>query len=86
MIPVRRVVALFLLLQLVSTGYLWTVNAIGTVSEARFAVFLAVNLLSFSIVAYIYTHDKWGEAIARGWVLVGALGLVLLLLSSLYFS
>jgi len=86
MIPIRRVVTLFLVLQLVSTGYLWTVNALGTVSEARFAVFLAVNLLSFSIVAYIYTHDKWGEAIARGWILVGALGLVLLLLSSLYFS
>jgi hypothetical protein len=86
MIPTRIVVALFLVLQFVSTAYLWTVNAIGTVSEARFAVFLAVNLLSFSIVAYIYTHDKWGEDIARGWVLVGALGLVLLLLSSLYFS
>jgi hypothetical protein len=85
MIPIRRVVTLFLVLQLVSTGYLWTVNALGTVSEARFAIFLAVNLLSFSIVAYIYTHDKWGEAIARGWVLVGAVGLVLLLLSSLYF-
>jgi len=86
MIPTRIVVTLLLVLQIVSTGYLWTVNGIGTLSEARFAVFLAVNLLSFSIVAYIYTHDKWGEAIARGWILVGALELALLLLSSLYFS
>jgi len=86
MIPTRRVVALLLVLQFVSTGYLWTVNAIGTLSETKFAVFLAINLLSFSIVAYVYTHDKWGEAIAREWVLVGALGLVLLLLSSFYFS
>jgi len=86
MIPTRIVVTLLLLLQIVSTGYLWTVNGIGTLSEARFAVFLAVNLLSFSIVAYIYTHDKWGEAVTRGWILVGALGLALLLLSSLYFS
>jgi hypothetical protein len=86
MIPARIVVTLLLVLQIVSTGYLWTVNGIGTLSEARFAVFLAVNLLSFSIVAYIYTHDKWGEAIARGWILVGALELALLLLSSLYFS
>ena len=86
MIPTRRVVALLLVLQVVSTGYLWTVNAIGTVSEARFAVFLAINLLSFSIVAYIYTHDKWEETISRGWILAAALGLALLLLSSLYFS
>jgi hypothetical protein len=86
MIPTRRVVALLLVLQVVSTVYLWTVNAIGTVSEARFAVFLAINLLSFSIVAYIYTHDKWEETISRGWILAAALGLALLLLSSLYFS
>ena len=86
MIPTRIVVTLLLVLQIVSTGYLWTVNGIGTLSEARFAVFLAVNLLSFSIVTYIYTHDNWGEAVARGWILVGALGLALLLLSSLYFS
>ena len=86
MIPIRRVVTLLLVLQFVSMGYLWTVNAIGTVSEARFAVFLAVNLLSFSIVAYVYTRDEWGEAIARGWILAGALVLALLLLSSLFFS
>jgi hypothetical protein len=86
MIPTRSVVTLLLVLQIVSTGYLWTVSGIGTLSEARFAVFLAVNLLSFSIVAYVYTHDKWGETIPRGWILVGALALALLLLSSLYFS
>ena len=86
MIPTRIVVTLLILLQIVSMGYLWTVNGIGTLSEARFAVFLAVNLLSFSIVAYIYTHEKWGEAVAGGWILVSALGLALLLLSSLYFS
>jgi hypothetical protein len=86
MIPARRVVALLLVLQIVSTGYVWTVNAIGTLNQARFAVFLAVNLLSFSIVTYIYTHDKWEEAISRGWILAAALGLALLLLSSLYFS
>jgi hypothetical protein len=86
MIPIRRIVTLLLVLQFVSTGYLWTVNGIGTTSEARFAVFLAVNLLSFSIVTYVYTHDKWEETISRGWILAAALGLALLLLSSLYFS
>jgi len=86
MIPIRRVVTLLLVLQLVSTVYLWTVNGIGTASEARFAVFLAVNLLSFSTVTYVYTHDKWEETISRGWILAAALGLALLLLFSLYFS
>jgi hypothetical protein len=85
MIPIRRVVALLLALQIVSTGYLWVGNILGTLSEGTFAMFLAANLLSFSIVAYVYTHDKWGENIARGWMLAGSLGLTLLLLSSLYF-
>lgn len=84
--PIRRVVALLLVLQVISIVYLWTGNAFGTVSDARFAIFLATNLLSFAIVAYIYTHDKWEAVTARGWILVGALGLAVLLLSSLYFA
>jgi len=86
MIPTRRVVVLLLALQLTSTAYLWAGSSIGAESDARFAVFLAVNLLSFSVLAYVYTHDKWEETINRGWILVGALGLALLLLSSLYLS
>ncbi|MGP8071262.1 MAG: hypothetical protein ACLP5V_15410 [Candidatus Bathyarchaeia archaeon] len=86
MIPTRRIITLLLILQFVSTVYLWTVNGVGTMSEARFAVFLAVNLLSFSTVTYVYTHDKWEETISRGWILAAALGLAFLLLFSLYFS
>ena len=85
MIPIRRVVALLLALQVIAAGYLWIGSAVGTVSDARFAVFLGVNLLSFSIVTYVYTHDKWGEVITRGWILVGSLCLILLLLSTFYF-
>jgi len=85
MTPISRVVALLLALQVIATGYLWLGNVVGAVSDARFAVFLGVNLLSFSIVAYVYTHDKWGAVISRVWVLVGSLGLILLLLSAFYF-
>ncbi len=85
MSPIKRVVALLLALQVTTIGYLWIGSAVGTLSDARFAVFLGVNLLSFSIVASVYTHDKWGEAFARGWVLVGSLGLILLLLSNFFF-
>ena len=85
MIPIRRVVALLLVLQVISTVYLWIGNAVGIVSDARFAVFLAVNLLSFSIVAYVYTRDKWGEVITRGWIIAGSLAMILLFLSTLYF-
>jgi len=85
MIPVRQVVILLLLLQAISGIFLWTLNAVGSVSEGRFAVFLAIDLLSFAMVAYSYTHHKWGEVVSRGWILAGSIGLMVLLLSSLYF-
>ena len=85
MIPTRRVVALLLTLQVIATGYLWTGTAFGAVSDARFAVFLGINLLSFALVAYVYTHEKWEGGVSRVWIVVGSLGLVLLLLSNFFF-
>jgi len=85
MTPIRQVVALLLLLQIVSGIFLWTLNAVGTVSEGRFAVFLAIDVLSFAMVTYTYVHHKWGEVVSRAWILAGSIGLVVLLISSLYF-
>jgi len=82
----KQVVSLLLMLQLVATIFLWTLSSIGTADEGRFAVFLAVDLLSFAMVAFVFTHDKWGEEISRGWILMGSIGLVVLLLSSLFFQ
>jgi hypothetical protein len=62
------------------------VTLIDTLGAGRFATFLAIDLLSFSIVAYVYTHEKWGKETARGWILAGSLGLMVLLLFSLFFS
>jgi hypothetical protein len=82
----KQVVSLLLMLQLVATIFLWTLSSIGTADEGRFAVFLAVDLLSFAMVAFVFAHDKWGEEISRGWILMGSIGLVVLLLSSLFFQ
>ena len=84
MIPHKPIVTLLLILQVVSIAYLWTSNPVGGSASGLFAVFLAVDLLSFSLVCYLYTHVKWGEAIRRVWLLVGALGLVILLLAGLF--
>ena len=85
MTPTKQVVALLLALQIISTAYLWMVTLFGTLSAGRFAVFLAVDLLSFAFVGYVYTHEKWGEMVNRIWILAGSVGLIILLLSSLYF-
>ena len=83
--PTDKIVLLLLLLQAVSTFFLWTLDAVGAVSEGKFAVFLAVNLLSFAMITYVYTHEKWNEAISRGWILAGSIGLMILLFVGLYF-
>jgi hypothetical protein len=85
MTPTEKIVVLLLLLQAVSTFFLWTLEAVGAVSEGKFAVFLAVDLLSFAMISYAYTHEKWSEGISRGWILAGSLGLMILLFAGLCF-
>jgi len=85
MTPNEKIVFLLLLLQAICSIFLWTLNALETVSEGKFATFLAVDLLAFTMVAYTYTHQKWGETVSRTWVLVGSAGLIVLLFAGLYF-
>jgi len=79
-------VTVLVILQLVSTNYLWGLDAASSVSQARFAIFLAIDLLSFAMIAYIYRKTEWRERTYRIWLLLGSFGLVLLLVSSLIFT
>ncbi|HYW00879.1 MAG TPA: hypothetical protein VE862_05380 [Candidatus Acidoferrum sp.] len=80
------VVTVLVILQLLSTNYLWGLDAASSVSQARFAIFLAIDLLSFAMIAYIYRKGEWRERTHRIWLLLGSFGLVLLLVSSLIFT
>ena len=75
---------MLLLLQTVSVVYLWSLTLYSTLSAARFAIFLAVDLLSFSMVAYVYTRDRWKEVVSQRWMLFGSIGLIVLLITSLF--
>ena len=76
---------LFVCLQLISTVFLWSLNASDVVSEVKFAAFLAVDLLCFTMVAYSYRKSKWGQLISARWILLGSFGLIVLLFSGLFF-
>jgi hypothetical protein len=76
---------LLLSLQVVVTAYLWVLNALSSVSASRYALFLAVDLLSFAMVAYLYRKQRWNEFFSRAWIFASAIGLVILILSSLFF-
>jgi hypothetical protein len=81
----KRIVSLLILLQAVSTFYLWSLSLMNNVTGGKFAVFLAVDLISFATVAYISLKQRWQRSVSRGWVLAAAFWLAILMLSGLFF-
>jgi hypothetical protein len=79
-------VVLLIILQLASTNFLWGLDPTSSVSQSRFAIFLAIDLLSFAMIAYVFRKTRTVESAYRGWLLIGSFGLVLLLISSLIFA
>jgi len=79
--PTRRTITLLLVLQAVTIIFLWTLDALNQVSESTFALFLAVDMISFAMISYIYRHEKEDQKPNRGWLVVGS-GLILVLLFS----
>ena len=81
----EQIVSLLFLLQAIATVFLWTLSALSSVSEGKFAVFLAVDLLSFAMISHIYRTRRWAQLPSRPWLLTGAIGLAILILSGLLF-
>ena len=81
----EQLVGLVFLLQAIATVFLLTLNALSSVSEGKFAVFLAVDLLSFAMISYVYRMQRWSRLPSRAWLLAASIGLALLIFSSLLF-
>jgi hypothetical protein len=56
-----KIVGLLIVVELVSAYFLWTLNSVNQAGEAVFALFLAVDLVSFAMISYIYRTSKSGE-------------------------
>ncbi len=79
-----RIVIMLLALQVVSTVFLLTLSPIGKVNTEIFALYVAIDLLAFAMVSYIYRMEKSDETISRVWIIIGGLMFVVLLFSSLF--
>jgi RsiW-degrading membrane proteinase PrsW (M82 family) len=75
---------LLLVLQAASTVFLWTLDDLNEISEGIFALFLAIDLVSFAMISYSYRKDRELEAPNKAWLLVGCALIVILLFSSLF--
>jgi 1,4-dihydroxy-2-naphthoate octaprenyltransferase len=58
----ERLIVLFIVLQAISVAAVWTLNATTVVEQGEFAIFLAINLLSFAAVVYVYTRGMKGTS------------------------
>jgi hypothetical protein len=83
MMPIRRVVVLLLLLQVVTIVFLWTLDALNQVSEGTFALFLAADMIGFAMISYLYRHEKEMEMPSKAWLVVGGVLIVIFMFSSL---
>jgi hypothetical protein len=82
----RRVIILLLLLQAVTTVFLWTLDALNEISEGIFALFLAADLVAFAMISYLYRHDKEGIDLSRIWLAIGGVVIVIFLFTSLVLA
>jgi hypothetical protein len=79
----NRMVVLLLALQVVSTVFLWTLDALNDISEGIFALFVAVDLISFAMISYLYRVEKASTSPKRFWILIGCVFLIAIIFSSL---
>lgn len=79
-----RVVPLLLALQAASVYFLWSLNPSGQSDQTAFALFLAVTLVSLSMISYVFRVERWGNVVNRALLLVGCLVLLVLLFAGLF--
>jgi predicted membrane channel-forming protein YqfA (hemolysin III family) len=80
----NSVIAILIIIQIVSVLFLWSVSTVGFRAEQLFALFLGSDVLSFAMVSYIYRHLKASETPRSLWLIVGAIMLVVLIVSSAF--
>jgi uncharacterized membrane protein len=70
-------------LQALSLVVMASLDSLSEANEGTFAVFLAVDLISFAVVAHLYRLARSGETPSRYFILAALAAIVALLLSSL---
>lgn len=78
-----KIVGLLLLVEVVSAYFLWAVNPVNQSGEAVFAIFLAIDLVSFAMMSYVYRTNKSGDQLNRGVIIVACCLIMIFVYASL---
>jgi len=73
-----RIVGLLVIVGLSSAFVLWTIDTSASSGESLFAVYLSIDLISFTMITYIYRVTKVGARPGRIALLAGCALLILL--------
>ena len=65
-----RIVGLLLIVEAVSVYFLWTLNSVSQADQAVFAILVAIDLVSFAMISYVYRTYKSGDQMNRGLLIV----------------
>ncbi|MDA4127732.1 MAG: hypothetical protein OK452_11125 [Thaumarchaeota archaeon] len=86
MLKTKRVVVPLVLLQATSVLVLWSLDSVNRSSQEIITLFLAIDLLSFAIIAHVYRSARGGVTLGRRWIVAAGLALLLLLFTTLFVS
>ena len=80
----QPIVIAFLLLQGVSVLTVWSLDTTSMKSENIFAVFVAVNLVAFSMISYVFRADDRGDFPNKSLLYLGISFVLVLLLAAVF--
>ena len=75
-----QIVALFLLLEFLTVALLWSLDPLAVGVQTSFALYLAVVLILFAMISYVYRSLKSSDRIGRLPILAGCCFIATLLL------
>lgn len=78
-----RIVGLLLLVEAVSVYFLWALDPINKLGQGIFAIFLAIDLVSFAVISYVYRAYKSGDQLNRYLLIMACAMIIILVYASL---
>ncbi len=78
-----RIVGLLLVVAAAAVVGLWTLDTSVVSGESLYAIYVSIDLICFSMIAYIYRKTKVGDSFGRIPMLAGCFMLALLVVAGL---
>jgi hypothetical protein len=81
----ERIIALLLVVEAVSVFVLWTLNPLTSQGQDAFAVYLAIDFVSFAMMSYLYRALESESPVSRLLIIAGCVFIAILFFVSFAF-